>query len=130
MSEASKIVSSAIIGVDVRIFTVNNKQYVVHPPTIYKMSGAISFLSGIDLSNDVELKNVFESAIESFENCSKALSWFIKGDDSLCDELKHGTPEEVINGIKESISLIPITAFIEAVSLAKSVSGLAAKPKL
>ena len=130
MSKASKIVSSAIIGADVRVFVVNSKQYAVHPPTIYKLSGAISFLSDIDLSGDMESKAVFVAASESFENCTKALSWFIIGKDDLYEELRHGTTQEIINGIKEAISLISITDFLEAVSLAKSVSGLAARPKL
>ena len=59
-----------------------------------------------------------------------ALSWLIVGDNSLQEELSKGTYEENVNALDEVFSMIDSKVFLKAVSLAKNVSLLAAKPKL
>lgn len=130
MSKAAKLVSDSIAGISIRVFTVNSRQYTVHPPTIYKISGAISCLCNAGLDDKPTIKEILFSLKDSSDSCAKALSWFIEGDESLYDELKHGTLEEVVDGLETAISLIPAQVFLKAVSLAKNVAGLAAKPKL
>ena len=106
---------------------VAGKAYTVYPPTIHKLSGAISCLAGVKEADN--LKEVLLSLGES-EAYSKALSWLITGDESLREELAKGTYEENVNALDEVFSLIDSKVFLKAVSLAKNVSLLAAKPRL
>ncbi len=126
MNQGAKIVSESIIGSDFRTIIVNGKSYTVYPPTIHKLAGAISHLSGVQEAEN--LKNVLLSLGES-EAYSKALSWLIVGNDSLSVELAKGTYKENVDALEEALSMIDSKVFLKAVSLARNVSLLAAKPK-
>lgn len=110
------------------VIAVNGRQYVVYPPTIRKMTGGIMHLSEVGMKDRPTVKETLQSITESFDLCAKALSWFIKGDESLYDELSDGKPEEILSGLETAISLISPEVFLKAVSLAKNVASLAAKP--
>lgn len=125
--QRSKIISESIIGSDFRTIFVAGKVYTVYPPTIHKLAGAISYLSGVQEADN--LKDVLLSLGKS-EAYSKALSWLIAGDESLSEELAKGTYEENVNALDEALSMIDSKVFLKAASLAKNVSLLAAKPKL
>ena len=127
MNQGAKIVSESIIGSDFRTVFVAGKAYTVYPPTVHKLAGAISHLSGVQEADN--LREVLLSLGES-EAYSKALSWLINGDECLSEELSMGTLDEVVNALDEAFSMIDSKVFLKAVSLAKSVSLLAAKPKL
>lgn len=127
MNIGAKLVSEAITGMDFRTVIVGGKSYTVYPPTIHKLAGAISYLSGVQEADN--LKDVLLSLGES-EAYSKALSWLIAGDESLSEELAKGTYEENVNALDEALSMIDSKVFLKAASLAKNVSLLAAKPKL
>lgn len=127
MNQGAKIISESIIGSDFRTVIVGGKSYTVYPPTIHRLAGAISHLSGVQEADN--MKAVLLSLGES-EVYSKALSWLIVGDDSLQEELSKGTYEENVNALDEVFSMIDSKVFLKAVSLAKNVSLLAAKPKL
>lgn len=127
MNKGAKIISESIIGSDFRTIFVAGKIYTVYPPTIHKLAGAISYLSGVQEADN--LKDVLLSLGKS-EAYSKALSWLITGDESLSEELAKGTYEENVNALDEALSMIDSKAFLKAASLAKNVSLLAAKPKL
>ena len=127
MNQGAKIISESIIGTDFRTVFVAGKAYTVYPPTIHKLSGAISCLAGVKEADN--LKEVLLSLGES-EAYSKALSWLITGDESLGEELANGTYEENVNALDEVFSMIDSKVFLKAVSLARNVSLLAAKPRL
>lgn len=127
MNKGAKIISESIIGSDFRTVFVSGKAYTVYPPTIHRLAGAISYLS--DVKEADNLRDVLLSLGES-EAYSKALSWLIAGDESLSEELAQGTYEENVNALDEALSMIDSKVFLKAVSLAKNVSLLAAKPKL
>lgn len=127
MNKGAKIISESIIGSDFRTVFVAGRVYTVYPPTIHKLAGAISYLSGVQESDN--LKDVLLSLGKS-EAYSKALSWLITGDESLSEELAKGTYEENVNALDEALSMIDSKVFLKAASLAKNVSLLAAKPKL
>ena len=127
MNTGAKIISESIIGMDFRTVIVGGKSYTVYPPTIHKLAGAISHLSNIQ---DAEsLRDVLLSLGDS-EAYSKALSWLIAGDESLNEELSQGTLDEGVDALDETLSMIDSKVFLKAVSLAKNVSLLAAKPRL
>lgn len=106
---------------------MGGKSYTVYPPTIHKMSGAISHLSNVQ---DAESLREVLLSLGNSEAYSKALSWLINGDESLSEELSKGTYEENVNALDEALSMIDSKVFLKAVSLAKNVSLLAAKPRL
>lgn len=126
MNEGAKIISKSVIGSDFRTIFVSGKAYTVYPPTIHKLAGAISYLS--DVKEADNLRDVLLSLGES-EAYSKALSWLIAGDESLSEELAKGTYEENVNALDEVLSMIDSKVFLKAVSLARNVSLLAAKPR-
>lgn len=126
MNQGAKIVTESIIGSDFRTVFVAGKAYTVYPPTIHKLAGAISHLSGVQEADN--LKEVLLSLGES-EAYSKALSWLIAGDENLSEELAKGTYEENVNALDEALSMIDSKVFLKAVSLARNVSLLAAKPR-
>ena len=43
-NEGARMVASAIVGLDYRIIVVNDKSYIIHPPTIAKIAGATYWL--------------------------------------------------------------------------------------
>ena len=127
MNTGAKIISESIIGMDFRTVIVGSKSYTVYTPTIHKLAGAISHLSNIQ---DAEsLREVLLSLGDSTAY-SKALSWLIAGDESLNEELSQGILDEVVDALDETLSMIDSKVFLKAVSLAKNVSLLAAKPRL
>ena len=126
MNKGAEIIARSIIGTDFKTIIVNKKAYTIYPPTIYRLSGAISHLSTV---KDAQTTRDVLLSLKDASCYSKALSWFINGDESLEDELKHGTYEECINGLEEAISMIDMAVFLKAVSLARNVSRLAAKPR-
>ena len=78
MGNAAKIVSSAILGLDCKAVVINSKVYVIMPPTIKKIAGAGLCLSNI---NGKTIKDIVMLA--DMEAASRALSYFIQGDDLL-----------------------------------------------
>lgn len=128
MSKASKLVSNAIIGADYTIVYVSGKAYPVHPPTIHRLAGAISCISDLEFSDSATLKDMLLSA-KDCKAYAKALSWFIKGNQSLSAELSKGTFEEVLNALSSAFDLIGVTPFLKAASLTRNASLLAASQK-
>lgn len=126
MSEVSKIVSGAILGLDTEVITVNSRLYRISPPTIARIAGAAYRLSSVKDGNT--LKEVLET-VNGAPEAAKALSWFITGDESLTDELMEGTYEEIVRGLETAYSLVSAGNFMRLSALAKSVANLTAKPK-
>ena len=115
------------MGRDFRTVVIAGKAYTVHPPTIERMAGAISHLSGVKEAQTI--REVLLSLGDMMDRLAKALSWFIAGDESLAAELGKGTLEEVVEALEAVADMIEIKVFLKAASLAKSVSLLAAKPR-
>ena len=123
---AAKIVSSAVLGMDFRTAVINGKVYMIYPPTIHKIAGAGYYLSGLKGHNDLD---AVLGMMKDMGNAAHALSYLINGDDSLFDELSHGTVEEVVNALKEGLSLISVENFMTLSVSARNVANLIAKQK-
>jgi len=126
MSKGAKIIDSAILGLDFRNVVVNGKAYVIMPPTIARIAGAGFYLTGFDDIKDV--KDVFNS-LKDIKNAAKALSWFIKGNESLAEDLSQGTLGEVVEALETAYSLISVENFSRLSVLTRNVSSLTARPK-
>lgn len=122
----ARVVSAALTGKDFVPFIVNNKRYVMHPPTIRRLAAAGFHLSGYDAGRSMgELLR----SISDMGKLSRALSCFLTGDESLADKLSEGKPEEVVKGIEIAYGMLDPQVFIKAVGLARSVASLIAQPK-
>lgn len=123
---AAKIVNSSIIGSDFKTIVVNNKSYIISPPTIHRIAGA-----GYYLANSPECNTLHDIlvSLKDMDNAAHALSWFIKGNDSLFDELLKGTFNEIVEGLEIAFSLISAENFYKLSILAKNVQNLTAKQK-
>lgn len=126
MNEGARMVASAIVGLDYRIIVVNDKSYIIHPPTIAKIAGATYWLC--EAGNGKTLREILVSLSKS-ENLTKALSWFIQGNEDLSEELTKGKLDEIVNGIEAAFSMIEAQNFMKLSALQKSASLLVAKPK-
>lgn len=120
------MVASAIVGLDYRIIVVNDKSYIIHPPTIAKIAGATYWLC--EAGDGKTLREILVSLSKS-ENLTKALSWFIQGNEDLGEELTKGTLDEIVNGIEAAFSMIEAQNFMKLSALQRSASLLVAKPK-
>ena len=128
MSKASKLISEAIVGGNYILVYVNGKAYPVSPPTIKNLAGAISSLSNVEFKEDGTLKDMIMSG-KDVEAYSRALSWFIKGDLSISEDLSEGTMVEIIDALSSVFDMIGISPFLKAASLTKNASLLAATPR-
>lgn len=126
MDKGSKIVSASIIGEDFINVMVNGKCYTVFPPTIHKLAGAGMYLS--DLGDEQSVRDVIKS-VNNSNSLAHALSWLVKDDDSLFEELSQGTFDELVDAIDEAYSLISVESFAKLSTLAKNVSKLIANQK-
>lgn len=122
--DGAKMVSAAIIGMDYRNVVVNDKVYIIQPPTIAKIAGAVFWLSEIGDGNT--LKEIISSMakIESLAHC---LSWFINGNDDLAEELSQAKIGEVVEAIETAFTLIDAGNFLKLSALLRSVRPLIAK---
>lgn len=125
-NEGARMVASAIVGLDYRIIVVNDKSYIIHPPTIAKIAGATYWLC--EAGDGKTLREILVSLSKS-ENLTKALSWFIQGNEDLGEELTKGKLDEIVNGIEAAFSMIEAQNFMKLSALQKSASLLVAKPK-
>lgn len=126
MSNGSKVVSASIIGADLVNVMVNNKVYSIFPPTIHKLAGAGLYLS--DFGDEQTFRDVIKS-INNSDKLAHALSWLIKGDNSLFNELEQGTFDELVDAVSQAYSLISVENFTKLSALAKNVAMLIANQK-
>ena len=124
--KAAKIVSSSILGMDFETIVVNGKYYVVYPPTIYKIAGAAYCLTDLDDASSV--KELLQS-LKNIGCAARALSYLIKGDDSLYEELAQGPLDEIVKALETCYSLISVENFLKLSILAKNVANLTAKQR-
>jgi hypothetical protein len=128
MEKSSNLVASALVAEDKKTVFINGKGYIIKSPTIRRLAGAISCLSKLNFENGKTFHEVFLANADCGQY-AKAISWFIEGDASLSDELSDGTFEEIIEALETALSLLSPDFFWRAVSLTKSVCGLAAKSR-
>lgn len=126
MSNGSKVVSASIIGADLVNVMVDNKVYSIFPPTIHKLAGAGLYLS--DFGDEQTFRDVIKS-INNSDKLAHALSWLIKGDNSLFNELEQGTFDELVDAVSQAYSLISVENFTKLSALAKNVAMLIANQK-
>lgn len=122
--DGAKLVAAAVLGLDYRIVVVNDKSYIVQPPTIAKLAGAAYWLSEEGEGSTVREVLTAMGKIESVAHC---LSWLVQGDDSLAEEFAQARLSEVVEAIETAFTLIDAANFIRLSALLRSVRPLIAK---
>lgn len=130
MNKGARIVSEALLGINIKVVVVGGKRYTIPSPTIHRIAGAAYHLSGYTLPNkaDFTMADVLATINKSKELAS-ALSWFIQDDEKLADELSKGTISELVSALESAYSMIDTRDFMRAVGISKCVAELAARPK-
>lgn len=123
---AAELINGAILGMDYRTVIVNGKTYAVSPPTIHKIAGAGYYLSHVQ-GGETILECL--QSLNAIDEAAKALSWLIKGDESLTEDISKGSFSEIVNGLDIALSLISTKDFFRLLGLVRSVTNLTAKPK-
>lgn len=124
--DGAMMIASAIIGLDYKTVIVNDKSYIIEPPTIAKIAGASYWLC--DYGEGTTLRDILK-CLSKAENLAKALSWLIQENDELSEELAKGSLTEIVDGIEARFSMIEATNFMRLSALQKSARLLVAKPK-
>ena len=125
-TQAAKLVSSAITGMDFATVVVNGKVYVIMSPNIHKLSSIGYYFSQL---GEGETVRDLLLTIGSIDKLACILSILICGDISLAEELAQGSIDEVVSAVDEGLSLINVEPFMKLSALRKSVLMLTAKPK-
>ena len=126
MEDAQLLITKAILGYDFEVVRIGGKRYTVYPPTIKKLCGAITNLGNI--SGKDSIKDAF-SAIDDPKCLCRALSWFIRGDESLAEELEEGSVNEVLAALTTAFDLISLENFIKLSSSVRNVRSLIASQR-
>lgn len=123
---AAKVVSSALVGMDLRVVLVGGRSYFIQPPTIRRLAGAACHLA--DVGEGATVRDVLRTLTDAAP-LAHALSWFIRGDDTLYEELSKGTFDEVLDALEAAFSLISIESFQRLSALTRNVASLTARPR-
>lgn len=126
MENGAKLVADALLGLDSKEIKVADKIYTIKPPTIKRIVGAGRYLA--DFGDEKEVSDIVQE-MGVMDNVAKALSWFIKGDESIAEELAEGTLAEVMSGIEVALQLIDVRNFTMLSTLSRNVKKMIAKQR-
>ena len=119
-----QLVSSAILGIDFEPVMIGGKVYQIYPPTIRKFVGAVSCLKETKGESFLEII----MGMDLVDSC-RALSWFIKGDESLKDVFLDCPLSEVQEGLIKAFGLVDPQNFIRLSALQRNVRRLIARQR-
>lgn len=122
----ARMVAQAIAGSDAKIIIVGGKAYSVAPLTIRQLAGAGQYLS--ELPEVATITDAINS-ITHAECLTKALSWLVRGDESLSGRFAGCPLNDVANGICEAMSTIDTAGFSALLASMRNVKTLIARPR-
>ncbi len=126
MENAAQMVAAALLGKDSVNVRIAGTTYKITPPTIKQIAGAGYWLSDF---GEEETDADFVGELKSVDKVAKAVSWLIRGDEELEEELKEGTLGELLQAVTAAMSMIGIQNFAMLSTLAKNVKMLIAKQR-
>lgn len=127
MNQAARVVSDSLLGFDFKNVIIGDVVYTIKPPTIKVICRAIRHFSIVDLKGENIVEAIKELPFIT-DDLLNGLSCFLCGDESLCEQLKLGTFDEIKDALEACFSMMGVSAF-QCVSSMKNVSKLAAKVK-
>lgn len=123
---AARLVSGALLGLDYRAVMIGGRRYIIEPPTIKKLCGAAYHLAEAEEAQTIA--DLVRSQ-KSLRGAAAALSWLVKGDDSLTETFAAATLEEVVTALGEAYQLASANPFLMLSLLAKNAAKTIAKQK-
>lgn len=137
MNEAGKLIADSALGEYGKNISIAGKSYVIHMPSVKVMIRTLREWSKIGVDRDYTSISILSEIPENAPHLALGLAYMIVEDVPfhrlrarwIYLKLIKGTNQELKQGVKESISLMNGEDFFEAVTLAKSVSQIIAKPK-
>lgn len=123
-NKGARLVTSALLGLDGESAIVGGKCYYIKPPTIKKIVACAHYLG--EFGNEDSIGDYIRKLPNLADVC-KGLSYLIKGDDSLVEQLQEGTLDEIIQAVETGIGLIGTRNFLKLSVLSRNVSGLIAR---
>ena len=124
---AARLVTDAFLGYDDKAVIIAGEVYIIKSPTIRIIAKASHYLCE-SIGDGTNLKDVF-SDMAQLDNVAKAMSVFIKGDESLTDKILEGSVDELVHGIEVAYSQFSIKNFCRLSALRKSVERMIANQK-
>lgn len=122
--DGAKLVSSAILGIDVETVFVGGKVYVIHPPTVRTMAGVVSCM------RECPGETIRDIIIGmDYEGSAAALSWLVNGDASLKEEFLGAPLGEVQSAVITGLGMLDPANFIRLSALLRNVRRLTARPR-
>lgn len=121
-----RVVAGALLGYDTRTVIIGGQPYVITPPTLHRLAGAAYWLSGyrkLDTMHDILC------SLKDIRNLAHAISWFIRGDDSLYGECLGLTLTEAVAILDTAFTLVSTQDFLRLSVLTRSAGMLTAKQK-
>lgn len=128
MDKGAKIVSSAVLGLDMETVLVAGEVYVVTPPTIARICGAAYWLADLRGEGKDTLSDLL-ACMRDIDKAAKALSWFVAGDETLYGKFREARLQEVVEGIAVCLGMVSTANFMMLSALSRSVCGLTANTK-
>ena len=134
MEEASKIVSDAILGKDLRFVVIGGETYAVRPPSIRVLLKAVAYLSRVKVSDNHTRVSILSEHSPNTKFIVMGLAVLINGADDwkahkIAKRLKNGTYEELLKAFESIVNLLGGEDFFALAQLAKSVRKIVATPK-
>ena len=123
-NKGARLVTSAMLGLDGESVIIGGKGYFIKPPTIKKIVGCAHYLGSF---GDEKSIGDFIRKLDNLGDICKGLSYLIKGDETLTDDLQNGTVDEIITAVELGIGLIGTRNFLRLSALSRNVNGLIAK---
>lgn len=122
--QASLLVSQALVGHDTATLVIGTKAYTIKPPTIQTIA-----LAAEHLAEFADAQTMMDIVKTDTRKAAAALSCFIKGDDTLTEELSAASLEEITDALEMAYALCSPQGFIKLSALAKNVTGMMAQAK-
>lgn len=124
--KGAKIVADALSNTDGANVLIGETVYTIPPPTIKRLANACVYLA--DMGDAKTINDILKYFV-GLEGCSKALSIFICGDESLSEELANAPFDEVCMGLCQAIEMVSAKNFLTLLASVRNVQMLIARPK-
>ena len=137
MNEASKNVSSLLLGQRFKTFVVGRRAYTVYSPSIKVICRAIGEFADIDIPEQGTLADMVRAVPGCSQKILRGIACLVAGNadgweevrDRIAGELEEGTPGEIGGALNACVSLIQGSDFFVCAALAMSVARMAATPR-
>lgn len=134
MDKASELVSSALLGLDIRIITVGGKSYKISPPSIRTILEATRHFAKVDVEDSPTEAGIIKYYEANTPHITRGIAAIIRGSDGLltrrlAKRLTRGTYKELADALVTCINLMGGQDFFAIASLLKSIRKTVASRK-